>query len=167
MLAQSWAFSREAVDNGEVWRLVAANLAHLSWPHMAGNLAVFAAAVALLRFVATPLEVAATLALCGLAATLGIYLGSSLDWYVGASGALCGLLAWGAARLPMPTGLWLLSLLTINVAIDQGRSLSWLGEPLAPQGHYWGLACGLSLAIASGWRSSVARPLSAARIRAT
>jgi rhomboid family GlyGly-CTERM serine protease len=153
MLAQSLAFSRDAIADGEVWRLATANLAHLSWPHLAGNVAVFAAAVNLLRPVAKPQEVVVTIMLCALAATLGVYLSSSLDWYVGASGALCGLLAWGATRLPMPTGLWLLILLTINVANDQGRSVSWLGEPLAPQGHYWGLACGLALAIVSGWRS--------------
>ena len=167
MLAQSWAFSREAIASGEVWRLASANLAHLSWPHLMGNVAVFAAAVILLRSVARPAEVLITVALCALASTLGLYLGSSLDWYVGASGALCGLLAWGAARLPMPTGLWLLALRTINVVNDQGRTVSWLGEPLAPQGHYWGLACGLALAIVSGWRSLAAEPSIAARISST
>lgn len=161
MLAQSLAFSRTAVDNGEIWRLATASLAHLSWAHLAGNLVVFAAAVVLLRRTATPGAVAAVLAACALVSTLGIYLGSTLDWYVGASGGLCGLLAWGASRLPMPTGLWVLGLLTLNVAMDQGRTLSWLGEPLAPQGHYWGLACGLALAILSGWRTSAATPCAA------
>lgn len=149
MLLESWAFSREAIGNGEVWRLLSANLAHLSWPHLYGNLAMFAAAVALLRSVAGPAEVLMVVVLSALATTLGLYFGSSLDWYVGASGAVYGLMAWGAARLPMPAGLCLLALLTINVAIDQGRSLSWLGEPLAPQSHYWGLAGGLALAILS------------------
>ena len=155
MLLESWAFSREAIDNGEVWRLAGASLAHLSWPHLAGNLAVFAAAVALLRSVVGPLELMGALTVSALATTLGLYFGSPLDWYVGASGALYGLLAWGALRLPMPTGLWLPALLAINVALDQDRTLSWLGEPLAPQGHYWGLVGGLGLAIVSAWRSSV------------
>jgi rhomboid family GlyGly-CTERM serine protease len=158
MFAQSLAFSRTAVDNGEIWRLATASLAHLSWVHLAGNLLVFAAAVVLLRRTATPGAVVAVLAACALASTLGIYLGSTLDWYVGASGGLCGLLAWGASRLPMPTGPWLLGLLTLNVAMDQGRTLSWLGEPLAPQAHYWGLACGLALAVMSAWRASAAAP---------
>lgn len=153
MLLQSWAFSRVAIEDGEVWRLLAANLAHLSWPHLYGNLALFAAAVALLRSVAGPMEVLAVLAFSSLATTTGLYAGSSLDWYVGASGALYGLLAWGAARLPMPFGLWLLTALALNMAIDQGRTLSWLGEPLAPQGHYWGLAGGLALAIVSAMAS--------------
>ena len=70
-------------------------------------------------------------------------------------------------RLPMPGGFLLLLLLAASVGLDQQRSISWLGEPLAPQGHYWGLACGLALSIASGWRSLAARPSMAARISAT
>jgi rhomboid family GlyGly-CTERM serine protease len=154
MIGDSWAFSREAIAAGDLWRLAGANAAHLSWPHLASNLAVFAAAVALLREVVRPVELLGTLALCAIGSTTGIYLGTSLDWYVGASGALYGLLAWGASRLPMPRGLWLLLLLMVNVALDQGRSASWLSEPLAPQSHYWGLACGLALAIASAWRTT-------------
>ena len=158
MIGESWAFSREAIAAGDLWRLAGANAAHLSWPHLASNLAVFAAAVALLRDAVRPMEVLVTLALCAIGSTTGIYLGTSLDWYVGASGALYGLLAWGACRLPMPRGLWLLVLLMVNVALDQERSTSWLSEPLAPQSHYWGLACGLALAIASAWRAAAAEP---------
>ena len=147
MLLQSLAFSREAIAGGETWRLAGASLAHLSWGHLFGNLAMLAGVVALLRPVAAPIELLAALALSALATTTGLYFGSSLQWYVGASGALYGLLAWGTMRLPMPTGLWLAVLLVINVAIDQGRTLSWLGEPLAPEAHYWGLAGGFALAL--------------------
>lgn len=171
MIGESWAFSREAVAAGDLWRLASANAAHLSWSHLASNLAVFAAAVVLLREVARPAELLGMLALSAIGTTAGIYLGTSLDWYVGASGALYGLLAWAASRLPMPRGLWLLLLLMVNVALDQGRNTSWMSEPLAPQSHYWGLACGLALAITSGWRmlaSEPARaPLMAPRISAT
>ena len=106
-------------------------------------------------------------ALSALASSVGLYLATPLDWYVGASGALHGLLAWGAMRLPMPRGGCLVLLLGVSVAIDQGRSISWLGEPLAPQSHYWGLACGLAMAIASGWRSLAAGSPTAERISAT
>jgi rhomboid family GlyGly-CTERM serine protease len=158
LIAESWAFSREAIAAGEVWRLAGASAAHLSWAHLAGNLAVFAAALHLLCPVARAAAVIGVLAASALATTAGLYLGTSLDWYVGASGAVYGLLAWGAMRLPMPAGAWLLLLLMANVAVDQGRATSWLGEPLAPQSHYWGLACGLALAIVSGWRA-LASPL--------
>ena len=158
MIAESWAFSREAIAAGEVWRLVGASAAHLSWPHLATNLAVFAAALLLLRATARATEVLGVLAACAIASTACLYLGTSLDWYLGASGALYGLLAWGAPKLPMPAGTWLLILLIANVVLDQGRTTSWLGEPLAPQSHYWGLACGLALALASGWRALAARP---------
>jgi hypothetical protein len=129
---------------------------------------VFAAALQLLRPVARADAVLGVLAACAIASTVGLYLGTSLDWYAGASGALYGLLAWGATRLSMPAGAWLLLLLAGNVALDQGRTTSWLGEPLAPQSHYWGLACGLVLAIACGWRTAVASPdLIASRTNAT
>ncbi len=168
MIAESWSFSREAIAAGEWWRLAGANVAHLSWAHLAGNLVVFATALRLLHPVVRAGAVLGVLAACAIASTAGLYLGTSLDWYVGASGALYGLLAWGATRLPMPAGAWLLLLLVGNVALDQGRTTSWLGEPLAPQSHYWGLACGLALAIVSGWRIAVAPPASmASRINAT
>ena len=157
MIAESWAFSRVAVAAGAVWRLAGANAAHLSCPHLATNLAVFAAALLLLRTTAHAAEVLGVLASCAIATTAGLYLGTSLDWYVGASGALYGLLAWGTMRLPMPAGAWLLILLIVNVALDQGRTASWLGEPLAPQSHYWGLAGGLALALVSGWRALASR----------
>ncbi len=154
MLLQSLAFSRAAIDEGEIWRLAGASFAHLSWMHLYGNLAVFAGAVALLRSVTGATALLGAFGFCTLATTTGLYFGSTLAWYAGASGALYGVLAWGSVRLPMPTGLWLPALLAVNVAIDQGRTLSWLGEPLAPQGHYWGLAGGLALALISGWREA-------------
>ena len=43
-----------AIEDGELWRFATASLAHLSWPHLAGNLLAFTAAVALLRGFATP-----------------------------------------------------------------------------------------------------------------
>lgn len=168
VIAESWAFSREAIAAGEVWRLAGANAAHLSWAHLAGNLVVLAAALHLLHPVVRAGAAMGVLAACGLASTAGLYLGTSLDWYAGASGALYGLLAWGAMRLPQPAGAWLLLLLIANVAFDQGRATSWLGEPLAPQSHYWGLACGLALSIASGWRTLASPPSwMAARISVT
>ena len=150
MLLQSLAFSREAIAGGETWRLLGASLAHLSWAHLGGNLAMLAGVLALLRPVATPVEMLAALAFSALATTTGLYFGSALQWYVGASGALYGLLAWGSIRLPMPVGPGLAALLAINVAFDQGRTLSWLGEPLAPEAHYWGLAGGFLLALIAG-----------------
>src|SRR5690606_15593643 len=55
MIAESWAFSREAVAAGEVWRLFSASAAHLSWAHLGSNLAVFGGALLLLRTAARPI----------------------------------------------------------------------------------------------------------------
>lgn len=163
MLLEGLAFSREAIAAGELWRLAGAGFAHLSWPHLAGNLVLFAMALVLLQPVARPLEVGGVLAFCTLATTGGLWFGSTLAWYAGASGPLYGLLAWGAARLPAPVGPGLLGGLVAMVLLDQQRSLSWLGEPLAPQAHYWGLAGGLAVLLAS---ALAARSVPERRIRA-
>ena len=155
MLLQSLAFSREAIAGGEAWRLLSASLAHLSWAHLCGNLAMLAGVALLLRPWSSPLELLGVFAFSALATTTGLYFGSGLQWYVGASGALYGLLAWGTTRLPPSTGPWLALLLVLNVAIDQGRSVSWLGEPLAPEAHYWGLIGGFLLALVSRRRARV------------
>ena len=147
MLLQSLAFSREAIADGETWRLLGASAAHLSWAHLCGNLVMLVGVVLLLRRWCSPLEMLGVLVFSALATTTGLYFGSGLQWYVGASGALYGLLAWGTTRLPLSIGPWLAVLLVLNVAIDQGGSVSWLGEPLAPEAHYWGLVGGFLLAL--------------------
>lgn len=43
-LGQWLVFDREAIRGGELWRLVAGNLVHFSWPHLLGDLAVLAVA---------------------------------------------------------------------------------------------------------------------------
>lgn len=148
MLLEGLAFSREAIAAGEIWRLGGAALAHLSWAHFAGNLGLLCLVLLVLRPVARAGEVVAVFCLSTLATTGGLFLGSSLDWYAGASGPLYGLLAWGAARLRPPVGPLLLAGLVIAVLADQGRGMSWLGEPLAPAAHYWGLAGGLAVLLA-------------------
>ena len=149
MLLEGLEFSREAIGAGEVWRFIGAAFAHLSWTHFAGNLALLSLALAMLQPAVRAGEAVLAFGFCTLATTGGLWFGSSLDWYAGASGPLYGLLAWGAARLPAPVGAGVLCGIVVIVLADQGRSLSWLGEPFAPQAHYWGLAGGLVLLLAT------------------
>src|SRR5690606_38745295 len=148
VLLEGLEFSREAIAAGEVWRFIGAAFAHLSWPHFAGNLALLSLALAMLQPAVRAGEAVLAFGFCTLATTGGLWFGSSLDWYAGASGPLYGLLAWGAARLPAPWGPGLLLGILLVVLADQGRSVSWLGEPLAPAAHYWGLAGGLAVLLA-------------------
>ncbi len=149
MLLEGLEFSRAAIADGELWRLAGAAFAHLSWGHFAGNLALLCLVLVLLQSVATWREAAGVFFACTLATTGGLWFGSTLDWYAGASGPLYGLLAWGAARLPAPIGPALLVGVMLVVFIDQGRVQSWLGEPLAAAAHYWGWAGGMSVLLAS------------------
>lgn len=149
MLMEGLEFSREAIADGEVWRFAGAAFAHLSWAHFAGNLALLGLVLLVLRPVATASEASGVFLASTLATTGGLWFGSTLDWYAGASGPLYGLLAWGAARLPAPLGPGLLLGVVLVVFTDQGRLQSWLGEPLAPAAHYWGLAGGMAVLLAS------------------
>lgn len=148
MLLEGLEFSREAIAAGEVWRFIGAAFAHLSWPHFAGNLALLCLVLVILRPVATPGETLGVFCFSTLATTGGLWFGSTLEWYAGASGPLYGLLAWGAARVAAPWGPGLLLGIVLVVLADQGRTQSWLGEPLAPAAHYWGLAGGLAVLLA-------------------
>ncbi len=148
MLMEGFEFSREAIADGEWWRLVGAAFAHLSWAHFAGNLALLCVVLVLLQPVATPRAAVGVFFACTFATTGGLWFGSTLDWYAGASGPIYGLLFWGAARLPAPLGPGLLLGVVLVVLADQGRMQTWLGEPLAPAAHYWGLAGGMTVVLA-------------------
>ena len=157
LLMEGLEFSREAIADGEVWRLLGAAFAHLSWAHFAGNLALLGLVLVVVRPHATPREAVGVFAFVTLATTGGLWFGSTLDWYAGASGPLYGLLAWGAARLPAPLGPGLLLGVVLVVFVDQGRTQSWLGEPLAPAAHYWGLVGGLSVLLAAALADRLGR----------
>lgn len=90
-------YDRTAVSQAEVWRLSSAAFVHLSWPHLALNLA---GLVLLGLLFAAPLRTTAfglSLLLCALGVGLGLHLFSTdVQSYVGLSGALHGLFAVGA-----------------------------------------------------------------------
>jgi rhomboid family GlyGly-CTERM serine protease len=156
VLLESLVYSRQAVIDGDFWRLAGASIAHLSAAHLLANLAALALLVTLLRPVLGSVRLVATLAVGALGVPLGIHLLTTLDWYAGLSGALYTLLGGGAIRLLRTdprTGLALLVATGTLVLLDQGRSVSWLGEPLAPQSHLIGFVIGLL----SGPLSTLAR----------
>lgn len=150
MILEALSYSREAVDQGNWWRLVTASISHLSWAHALGNAV---AAVLLSYGLRTLLPVSRQLpviAVGALATGLGIHLLSGLAWYAGLSGALWALAGCGAQRLaqrePLP-GRGILCLLALAVYLDQYRTLSWSGDPLAPQAHLYGFVAGVACAL--------------------
>ena len=151
VLLESFAYSREAVNAGEWWRIPASAFAHLSAGHLAANLAAAALLVAMMRAL-VPIRLALGVLAVGAAGVgAGIHWATTLGWYAGLSGALYALIAFGTLALVRRDGRMgaaCLGLCLIQILADQTRSLSWLGEPLAPQAHAWGFLTGAVLALA-------------------
>jgi len=92
----SLAFDRAALAAGEVWRLLTGHLVHLGWTHLVLNLAGLAlvAWVVGSRYNWMAWLVTALISMAAIDAGLWL-LNRDLDWYVGLSGLLHGLLAAG------------------------------------------------------------------------
>lgn len=96
-LVEVLQFSRNDILAGQWWRVITGNLVHLGYPHLALNLAGLAVISALLAPVLNIWQWLVT----GTISMLGVGLGllafePQLNWYVGLSGVLYGLLLGGA-----------------------------------------------------------------------
>jgi len=86
-------FARSDISSGQWWRLITGNFVHLTWRHFAMNAVALMAIYALYpsRLKNTGLSV--VFLICCLFVTFGIWIFSpEIQWYVGLSGALHGLL---------------------------------------------------------------------------
>jgi rhomboid family GlyGly-CTERM serine protease len=93
-------YEREAVENGELWRLVSGHLVHLGFGHLWPNLAALAVIGALFEGVFRNADWWRLSIVSAAAIDLGLYLFEpSVLWYVGLSGVLHGLVAAGALAL--------------------------------------------------------------------
>jgi rhomboid family GlyGly-CTERM serine protease len=99
--AREWGrYERDAVEAGQLWRLLTGHIVHLSWGHTALNLTALLLIGLLFEDVIAPLEWLAAALVAALAIDAGLYLGSAeLRWYVGLSGVLHGFVAFGAVKL--------------------------------------------------------------------
>ena len=93
---EALAWDRSALADGELWRLVTGHFAHLGWSHLGLNLA----GLALVAWIAGEAYGLLRWAIITLATIAVIdagfwYLYTDLEWYVGLSGLLHGLLVAG------------------------------------------------------------------------
>lgn len=89
-------YQRDALFDGQWWRLISGNLVHLGWPHLLLNLAGLALVWLLFHRALSFGSWAVVTLASGLAVSLGLLLfDPALQWYVGLSGALHGLFAAG------------------------------------------------------------------------
>lgn len=96
--AEAWRLERAFVAT-EPWRLVTGHFVHLGWPHLALNLAGFGIVWALFGRALSARQWLATMLVCAAGVSLGLlWLSPGLEWYVGLSGTLHGLLAAAVLR---------------------------------------------------------------------
>lgn len=144
-------YRRAAILDGQVWRVLTGNLAHLGWAHLARDLAGLLLIWALLSRCLDELEWLIVMLCAAAAVGLGLLAFSpSVGWYVGISGVLFGVFAAGALTerhtRPVYAGLLL---------VTMGGLIAWqwvagalpdetiaLGGGVVPQAHLYGVAGG-------------------------
>jgi rhomboid family GlyGly-CTERM serine protease len=151
--ARGWArYDGSLIAAGEYWRLITGHLVHLSWGHLWPNLVALLLIAALFDdlFDATD-----WLVLTGVAAGT-IDLGFAtipprVDWYVGLSGVLHGLVAAGALATALrrqPIAIWLGAGLAAKLAWEQlvgpvPFTAAAVGGPVVVEAHLYGTVGGL------------------------
>jgi rhomboid family GlyGly-CTERM serine protease len=156
-LAAHFAYDREAILNGELWRLWTAHIVHFSWQHAVSDALVMFAATTLAARLAGPCMVVATLAIGAPAISLGLLLAvPAMGEYRGASGlalmmsVLCGGLLWPAAghRIRLLLAAAGCGLAAKLVAEAMGVSIGLAGLPsgvaVAWQAHAFGACCAVA-----------------------
>lgn len=164
--ANDWLrFDRDAILHGEVWRLLTAHLAHLTWSHLAMNVAglwliwlLFGKGLSTRYWL---------LILVGSA--VGVSLGllafrADILWYVGLSGVLHGLFISGCLmdlRSGRKDALLLLVLIVIKLAWEQASgplpgSEATAGGKVVVDAHLYGAICGAVLILPALFRRRTA-----------
>jgi len=94
MFETDWLqFARADIEAGQWWRFISGNMVHLTWRHFAMNIIALVAIFALYSKCLNPQGMILVFLLSCISVTLGIWMFSpEIQWYVGLSGVLHGLL---------------------------------------------------------------------------
>ena len=162
------AWDRAAIGTGELWRLVSGHLVHLGWSHLVLNLA----GLALILWVVGGAYACWRWLLIAVISLVAIDLGfwwldPSLEWYVGLSGLLHGLLAAGLLRGAIardPEALVLAALVLAKLAWEQFAgplpgSAETAGGNVIVNAHLYGAVGGLLGALLVGRRVAPPAPI--------
>lgn len=145
-------YERSALANFQWWRLVSAHLVHLSWEHVLLNCAGLVLLWALFAREYSPRRWLWIIIASVITIDAGLwFFRPTVDWYLGASGVLHGVLAAGTYamyRRGETMGAVLLLLLVVKLMYEQhaGSSLFAGDLPLVPDAHVLGVLGGLTAA---------------------
>lgn len=146
-------YDREAILNGEVWRLLSGNFLHLGFTHLLLNLAGLLLIWMFFGARFTHVQWIVIVLVTSLATGAGLLLLTpEVGWYVGLSGALHGYFVAGCMaeiRLKLREGWWLLGLITLKLAWEQWHgampgTASLAGGEVVVDAHLFGALAGVA-----------------------
>lgn len=149
-------FDRTGLQSWQLWRLLTAHLVHLSWGHALMNVAALALIGEIFRRQMSEADWAVAALVSALGVSLGLYLATPVDWYVGLSGVLHGFLVYGAIRM-IRQGIrfgWLIVVVVAGkVVVEQTvgpvpYTAAVAGGPVVVDAHQYGaIAGGVAIAL--------------------
>jgi rhomboid family GlyGly-CTERM serine protease len=149
-------YDRDAVTGGEAWRIVTGHFLHLSWSHLALNLAGLGLGTWLFGSDRAPVQWLLATGVSAVACGAGLWCFSSdVRWCVGLSGILHGLMVVGFAGWAHAGERWawlLLAAVVGKMAWEQlGGDMPWAdamaGGGVITDAHLWGAVGGASFVI--------------------
>lgn len=156
-LRDAWQFDREAIEAGEWWLLLSGNVVHLNTSHLAMNMLGLGVIATLVWHHLNSLQWFVCLVASFLAVGIGLYVrDTGLDFYVGMSGALHGLLLAGVivdvAKAPR-SGWLLLAAIVLKLGWEQLYGAmpgsEWAaGGNVVVNSHFYGAVAGAIVGIA-------------------
>lgn len=156
--AREWGrYERGAIESGELWRLITGHLVHLGTGHLLMNVAALIAIRGLVDDLLEAADWVGAMLASALVIDAGLYLVSAdVDWYVGLSGVLHGLLAAGIVAMlrPQPVFAGFLAVgLVAKLVWEQAVgplpfTESASGGPVIVASHLYGAAGGAAYALA-------------------
>ena len=157
-LQQLLQYQRDAIGQGQLWRLLTGHLLHSNNWHLLMNLAGLLLAMLLHGSYYRGKMLTLQWLLCGLAISLALYYYSpQIHIYVGLSGLLHSMLTLGALRdihLKMLTGWLLLAGLLVKVSVEQWQGpdaqlAQLIDASVAIDAHLYGVIAGLAIGLAA------------------
>jgi len=143
-------FLREAIQQGEFWRIWTGNLVHSNYYHLALNLAGFWVFIFMFKTLIQTSQLIMSLAFLSTGVGFGLYFfNPELYWYAGLSGTLYGLFIIGAVYALIDkdfiTGSVIIIVIPVKIIWDHTHHTAQLntdliGVPVSTDSHIYGIS---------------------------